>query len=156
MQKEMFSHRSDRTNTFQVQLYVQLRTVPNAIITDDTQPRTPNQSSMARPARISSWRVPRVNLWPGNASVLLWCCQLRMPRHRRHVDGEQKTRQPEMRAMTIFWIYLNLTLTSNLSETWTATNWISVYRTCTGVNCWRCRWNSCYSFLFSLCSLSDY
>ena len=46
MQKEMFSHRSDRTNTFQVQLYVQLRTVPNAIITDDTQPRTLNQFSI--------------------------------------------------------------------------------------------------------------
>ena len=64
------------------------RTVSNAIITDDTQPRAPNQSSTAN--------------------------------NQRYVQKD-------------FWIYLNLTLTSNLSETWTATNRISVCRTYMGI-----------------------
>ena len=41
--------------TFSFLPYVQLRTVPNAIITDDTQPRTPNQSSMVNNDRYVQW-----------------------------------------------------------------------------------------------------
>jgi len=41
--------------------------------------------------------------------------------------------QPEIRTMTFFKMYMNLTPTSNLSETWTATNRISVCRTYMGI-----------------------
>ena len=149
MQKEMFSHRSDRTNTFQVQLYVQLRTVPNAIITDDTQPRTPNQFSIilrlhhaVRPPVFFSDRVKRYrrsSSWEEDRSPPCLCRPVPSLTEGPEQTSWAVVARPEIRTMTIFWIYLNLTLTNNLSETWTATNCISVCRTYMGISSWRRR-----------------
>ena len=114
-------------NTFpQVQPYVQLRTVPNAIITDDTQPRTPNQSYRSlrlrravRPPVFSdrAKRYRRSSSWEEDRSPPCLCRPVPSLTEGPEQTSWAVVARPEIRTMTIFWIYLNLTLTNNLSET---------------------------------------